>query len=42
MKDAIDRTFGVIDENFTVIACSELGRIGENVDRFPFPLPMCI
>ena len=29
MKDAIDRTVGVIDENYTVIACSELGRIGE-------------
>lgn len=29
MKDAIDRTIGVIDENYTVIACSELGRIGE-------------
>ena len=37
MKDAIDRTFGVIDENFTVIACSELGRIGENVDPFSVP-----
>ena len=37
MKDAIDRTFGVIDENFTVIACSELGRIGENVDAFAVP-----
>ncbi|MEG1887586.1 MAG: helix-turn-helix domain-containing protein [Oscillospiraceae bacterium] len=29
MRDAIDRTIGVIDENYTVIACSELGRIGE-------------
>ena len=37
MKDAVDRTFGVIDENFTVIACSELGRIGENIDSFPVP-----
>ena len=34
MKDAIDRTFGVIDENFTIIACSELGRIGETVGEF--------
>ncbi len=34
MKDAVDRTFGVIDENFTVIACSELGKIGESVDTF--------
>ena len=37
MKDAVDRTFGVIDENFTVIACSELGRIGENIDSFSVP-----
>ena len=29
MKDSIDRTVGVIDENYTVIACSELGKIGE-------------
>ncbi len=29
IKDAIDRTVGVIDENYTVIACSELGKIGE-------------
>ena len=29
MKDAIDRTIGVIDENYTVIACSDLGKIGE-------------
>lgn len=29
MRDAIDRTIGVIDETGTVIACSELGRIGE-------------
>lgn len=34
MKDAIDRTIGVIDESNTVIACSELGRIGETL-----PLP---
>ena len=32
MKDAIDRTFGVIDESMTVIACSELGKIGESFD----------
>lgn len=31
MKDSIDKTFGVIDDNFTVIACSELGRIGEQM-----------
>ncbi len=29
MKDAIDRVIGVIDENGVIIACSELGRIGE-------------
>ena len=29
MKDAIDRTIGVIDETSVVIACSELGKIGE-------------
>ena len=31
MKDAIDRPFGVVDENFTVIASSDLGKIGETV-----------
>ncbi len=34
MKDAIDRTFGVIDENHTVIASSELGKIGETILDF--------
>ena len=29
MKDAVDRTIGVIDESGNIIACSELGRIGE-------------
>ena len=29
MKDAIDRIIGVIDENGSVIACSELVKIGE-------------
>ena len=28
-RDAIDRTIGVIDETSVIIACSELGRIGE-------------
>lgn len=32
MRDAIDRTVGVIDETFAVIACSELGLIGEPHD----------
>ncbi|MBR7070883.1 MAG: helix-turn-helix domain-containing protein [Clostridia bacterium] len=31
MKDAIDKTFGVLDESRTIIACSELNRIGETV-----------
>ncbi len=29
MRDAIDRTIGVIDETSAIIACSDLGRIGE-------------
>ena len=29
MREAIDRTIGVIDETLAVIACSDLGRIGE-------------
>lgn len=29
MRDAIDRTIGVMDETHTVISCSNLGRIGE-------------
>ncbi|MBQ9415215.1 MAG: helix-turn-helix domain-containing protein [Clostridia bacterium] len=29
MKDSIDRVLGVIDENGVIVACSELGRIGE-------------
>ena len=29
MKDAVDRVIGVVDETSVVIACSELGRIGE-------------
>ncbi len=32
MKDAVDRTFGVVDENFSIIACSELSKIGESFD----------
>ena len=30
MRDAIDRTVGVIDESGAIIACSDLGRIGED------------
>ncbi len=33
MKDAVDRIIGVIDENGVVIACSELGLIGEVRDE---------
>lgn len=29
MREAIDRNIGVVDETGTVIACSELGLIGE-------------
>lgn len=29
MKEAIDRTFGVIDENGVVVACSDLAKVGE-------------
>ena len=29
MRDSIDRTVGVLDEAFSVVACSDLGRIGE-------------
>ena len=31
MKETIDKTFGVIDETKNIIACSELGRIGEQL-----------
>ena len=34
MKDSIDRTFGIMDESFTIIACSELGKIGESIPPF--------
>ena len=38
MKDAIDRTIGVMDENYTIIACSELLRIGESQEFETFPI----
>ncbi|MBR6743494.1 MAG: helix-turn-helix domain-containing protein [Clostridia bacterium] len=31
MKDAVDRTIGVIDSNGNIIACSELSKIGETL-----------
>lgn len=42
MREAIDRTIGVIDETMSVIACSDLGRIGEvsdavNAESFSAP-----
>ena len=47
MKDAIDRTIGVVDETSVVIACSELGRIGEvnesiNSDTLSATVPFVI
>ena len=33
MKDILGRTIGVIDENGLIIACSELGKIGESRQR---------
>lgn len=33
MKEAVDRTMGVIDESSVIIACSELGKIGEVNDN---------
>ena len=33
MKDVVNRVIGVIDENGLVIACSELGKIGESKQR---------
>ena len=33
MRDVIGRTVGVIDENGIIVACSELGRIGESRQR---------
>ena len=38
MKDAIDKTFGVMDANNIIIACSELGRIGEQLDVAVMPV----
>ena len=31
MRDTIGRVIGVIDENSTIVACSELSRIGETL-----------
>lgn len=32
MKDVVDRVIGVIDENSTIISCSELSKIGEVIE----------
>ena len=42
MKDCIDRSFGVIDESFTVTASSELSRIGETVPAFSLTNDICV
>lgn len=36
MQDTVDRLVGVLDRNGTVVACSDLGKIGE-VNREPIP-----
>lgn len=33
LRDAIDRTIGILDESGTIISCSELGKIGEVVAK---------
>ena len=32
MRDTIDRTIGIVDETSVIIACSDLGRIGEVIE----------
>ena len=38
MKDTINRVIGVIDENGTVIACSDLAKVGGGNDFFSIEL----
>ena len=38
MKDTVGRVIGVIDENATIVACSELSRIGTSNDFFSIEL----
>ena len=38
MKDTIDRTFGVMDASNTIIACSDLSRVGEQLDVSVVPV----
>ena len=42
MKDCIDRPFGVIDENFTVTASSELQKVGETLPAFNLTNELCV
>lgn len=35
MRDTIDRTIGVVDESSVIIACNELGKIGEVFESVP-------
>ena len=35
MKDVVDKTFGVIDSAGNIVACSELGKIGESLGTHP-------
>ncbi|MBO4432910.1 MAG: helix-turn-helix domain-containing protein [Clostridia bacterium] len=39
MKDVVDKTFGVIDSSGNIVACSELGRIGEALGTGPVTSP---
>jgi len=32
LKGTIDRTIGIVDENGSIVSCSELGRIGETIN----------
>ena len=36
MREAIDRTVGIVDKNLVITACSELGMIGNSVDLAGF------
>lgn len=46
MKEAVDRVFGIIDENGIIIACSELIRIGEEkkniIDNIAYSMEACV
>jgi carbohydrate diacid regulator len=39
MKDCIDRKIGILDDSYTVVACSDLARMDEAADPVPFELP---